>query len=75
MSAGGKSTIDKVISMFIPVTAYAAIGFEHSIANMYFIIFALLLVTLNYSDMHLHVSTIIKKPMEEIRSNLSLSIS
>ncbi len=56
-----KSTIDKVISMFIPVTAYAAIGFEHSIANMYFIIFALLLVTLNYSDMHLHMSTIIKK--------------
>jgi len=71
MTASGKSTIDKVISMFIPVTAYAAIGFEHSIANMYFIIFALLLVTLNYNDIYLHMSTIIKKPVEGIRSNLS----
>ena len=73
MAAGGKRTIDKVISMFIPVTAYAAIGFEHSIANMYFIIFALLLVMLNYNDMHFHMSTIIKKPVEEIRSEFILS--
>ncbi len=37
MSYSGRSTMDKVIAVVPPVTAFVAVGFEHSIANMYFI--------------------------------------
>jgi formate transporter FocA len=32
-----KSTSGKILSILFPITAFVAIGFEHSIANMYFI--------------------------------------
>ncbi len=32
-----RSTTDKVLSIIFPITAFVAAGFEHSIANMYFI--------------------------------------
>jgi formate transporter FocA len=32
-----RSTTDKILSIIFPVTAFVAAGFEHSIANMYFI--------------------------------------
>lgn len=34
---GARSTTDKVISIIFPITAFVAAGFEHSVANMYFI--------------------------------------
>lgn len=34
---GARTTIDKVFSILFPITAFVACGFEHSIANMYFI--------------------------------------
>ncbi|MBM3118123.1 MAG: hypothetical protein FJ006_00975 [Chloroflexi bacterium] len=34
---GARSTIDKVFAILFPITAFVACGFEHSIANMYFI--------------------------------------
>lgn len=37
MSQAGRSVIDKVIVIVFPVSAFVASGFEHSIANMYFI--------------------------------------
>ena len=37
MTLGARSVTDKVVAMALPVTAFAAAGFEHSIANMYFI--------------------------------------
>ncbi len=32
-----RSTTDKILSIIFPVTAFVAAGFEHSVANMYFI--------------------------------------
>lgn len=37
MSFSGRTVSDKVLAVFPPVTAFVACGFEHSVANMYFI--------------------------------------
>ncbi len=39
----GRSTTDKVLAIVWPITAFVALGFEHSIANMYFIPLGILL--------------------------------
>jgi formate/nitrite transporter FocA (FNT family) len=36
-----RSTVDKIAAIVPPITAFVAAGFEHSIANMYFIPIAL----------------------------------
>jgi formate transporter len=33
----GRSVTDKILAIIFPITAFVALGFEHSIANMYFI--------------------------------------
>ena len=43
MSYAGRSVIDKFIAIALPISAFVAAGFEHSIANMYFFPLALLL--------------------------------
>lgn len=40
---GGRSVADKILSILFPITAFVALGFEHSVANMYFIPMGLLL--------------------------------
>jgi formate transporter len=40
---GARTTTDKILAIFPPITAFVAAGFEHSIANMYFIPLGLLL--------------------------------
>lgn len=40
---GGHSTTDKVVATVFPIAAFVASGFEHSIANMYFISVGLLI--------------------------------
>jgi formate/nitrite transporter len=37
MSYSARTTIDKITTIIFPITAFVAMGFEHSIANMYFI--------------------------------------
>ncbi|HEX9862653.1 MAG TPA: formate/nitrite transporter family protein [Candidatus Bathyarchaeia archaeon] len=37
LAASSKDTIGKIFSCFFPIMAFVAMGFEHSIANMYFI--------------------------------------
>ena len=39
----GRSVTDKILSIIFPITAFVASGFEHSIANMYFVPIGLLL--------------------------------
>lgn len=39
----GRSTTDKILAIIFPITAFVALGFEHSVANMYFIPIGLLL--------------------------------
>lgn len=43
MTLAGRSVLDKVVAVVFPVTAFVAAGFEHSIANMYFLPLAALL--------------------------------
>lgn len=43
MCQAGRSIIDKVVVIVFPISAFVAAGFEHSIANMYFIPIAMLL--------------------------------
>ena len=42
MAFAGRSVVDKVVAIVFPVTAFVAAGFEHSVANMYFIPMGLL---------------------------------
>jgi formate/nitrite transporter len=43
LSMAGKDVISKIAGIIFPVTAFVALGFEHSIANMYFIPMGILL--------------------------------
>ncbi|NPV08116.1 MAG: formate transporter FocA [Anaerolineae bacterium] len=40
---GGHSTTDKILATIFPISAFVASGFEHSVANMYFIPVGLLI--------------------------------
>lgn len=43
LALSARSSIDKIVSIVFPITAFVAAGFEHSIANMYFIPMGILL--------------------------------
>ena len=38
-----RTTTDKILAILFPITAFVAAGFEHSIANMYFVPMGLLI--------------------------------
>jgi formate/nitrite transporter len=42
MAMAGRSVVDKAVAIVFPVSAFVAAGFEHSIANMYFMPLAML---------------------------------
>jgi formate/nitrite transporter len=41
LTYSARSTVDKIVAIIFPITAFVAAGFEHSIANMYFVPYAL----------------------------------
>jgi formate/nitrite transporter len=41
LTYSARSTIDKIVAIIFPISAFVAAGFEHSVANMYFIPYAL----------------------------------
>jgi formate transporter len=43
LATGGRSVADKILAIVLPVSAFVAAGFEHSVANMYFLPIGLLL--------------------------------
>jgi formate transporter len=43
LSMAGRSVVDKAVAVVLPISAFVAAGFEHSVANMYFIPLAILL--------------------------------
>ena len=43
LSWGGRSVVDKIVAIVFPVAAFVAMGFEHSIANLFFLPYAWLL--------------------------------
>ncbi|GAV25232.1 hypothetical protein ciss_11650 [Carboxydothermus islandicus] len=46
LSYAGRSLADKFLAVILPVSAFVASGFEHSIANMYFVPFAIFIKSL-----------------------------
>ena len=45
MTLAGRSVVDKFVAIVLPISAFVAAGFEHSIANMYFFPLAEMLKT------------------------------
>ncbi|MBI5032381.1 MAG: formate transporter FocA [Chloroflexi bacterium] len=45
LTFSARSTTDRIFTIIPPITAFVAVGFEHSIANMYFIPIGLLIKT------------------------------
>ena len=45
LSYAARSVTDKVLAVLFPITAFVAAGFEHSVANMYFLPIGLLVKT------------------------------
>lgn len=43
LAMGGRSVTDKILAILFPVTAFVALGFEHSIANWFFLPYGYLL--------------------------------
>jgi formate/nitrite transporter len=43
LTFSARSTVDKIAAIILPIAAFVAAGFEHSIANMYFIPIGLLI--------------------------------
>ena len=43
LAMAGHSVVDKIVAIVFPISAFVAAGFEHSVANMYFIPLGLLL--------------------------------
>lgn len=43
LTYSARSTVDKIVAILFPIAAFVAAGFEHSVANMYFIPFGLLI--------------------------------
>lgn len=43
LALGGRSVTDKLLAILLPISAFVALGFEHSIANWFFLPYALTL--------------------------------
>lgn len=43
LTLGARTTTDKILAILFPITAFVAAGFEHSVANMYFVPIGLLI--------------------------------
>jgi formate/nitrite transporter len=44
LAYAGRSVTDKIVALLLPISAFVAAGFEHCVANMYFLPLAWLLV-------------------------------
>ena len=53
---GGRSVADKVLAIVFPITAFVTMGFEHSIANLFFLPYALALA--GFGDAQLLVGSV-----------------
>jgi formate transporter len=48
LAYAGRSVTDKIVGLILPISAFVAAGFEHCIANMYFLPLAWLLTTVGH---------------------------
>ena len=58
LAYAGRSVTDKVVALVFPVSAFIAAGFEHCVANMYFLPLAWLLVQTGHAPTTFDVSPI-----------------
>lgn len=56
LTFSARSTTDKILSIIFPITAFVAAGFEHSVANMYFIPIGLFIKRFDPSWMDAHAT-------------------
>jgi formate transporter len=54
---GARSATDKILSIIFPITTFVAAGFEHSVANMYFIPIGLLIKSSASADFWNQIGT------------------
>lgn len=47
LSLSARTTTDRILAVVAPISAFVAAGFEHSVANMYFVPYALLVAALD----------------------------
>jgi formate transporter len=58
LAYAGRSVTDKIVALILPVSAFIAAGFEHCVANMYFLPLAWLLVQTGHVPANFDVSPI-----------------
>jgi formate/nitrite transporter len=58
LAYSGRSVTDKMIAVILPVSAFIAAGFEHCVANMYFLPLAWLLVQTGHTPANFDTSLI-----------------
>jgi formate transporter len=58
LAYAGRSVTDKIIAVLLPVSAFIAAGFEHCVANMYFLPLAWLLVQTGHAPANFDTSLI-----------------
>lgn len=58
LAYAGRSVTDKMISVILPISAFIAAGFEHCVANMYFLPLAWLLVQTGHVPANIDTSVI-----------------
>src|SRR3954447_4494793 len=58
LAYAGRSVTDKIIAVILPVSAFIAAGFEHCVANMYFLPLAWLLVQTGHAPANFDASLI-----------------
>jgi formate transporter len=58
LAYAGRSVTDKIVAVLLPVSAFIAAGFEHCVANMYFLPMAWLLVQTGHVPANFDISPI-----------------
>jgi formate transporter len=58
LAYAGRSVTDKIVAVILPVSAFVAAGFEHCVANMYFLPLAWLLIQTGHAPANVDVSPI-----------------
>jgi formate transporter len=58
LAYAGRSVTDKLLAVMLPVSAFIAAGFEHSVANMYFLPLAWLLIQTGHAPANFDASLI-----------------
>jgi len=58
LASAGRSVTDKMVAVILPISAFIAAGFEHCVANMYFLPLAWLLVQTGHAPANFDASLI-----------------